>query len=84
MALEAMRDVLYQWLEKARAPASVKGVWEDLWDDAQDHPGKPLPCPACLLNTYAVSRIAPGANDEKFATGVCVGCETVFKWLDSD
>jgi hypothetical protein len=82
MSLEGMYAKLLQWLEKHEASEAVKGTWEELWNQAQDHPGKPLPCPTCILQLGAVSRLESVANDGELAVAYCPACKSTFKWPD--
>lgn len=84
MAMEAMRETLYARLQAEGARDSQKAVWAALWNEAQRHPGKPLPCPVCFTHMSQPNRVVALENIGPMARGRCEVCRNEFEWIDND
>ncbi|WP_146162945.1 hypothetical protein [Variovorax sp. WS11] len=79
MALEGMHDALLDYLKAQGAVQFTIESWENLWWQAQNFPGEPLPCPSCFLDGR-VQRLMPLKSAGEIGAVRCEACKTKFEF----
>ena len=81
MALEAMQEEMLQHLRDKGADAQWLDEYIEVWTDALDHLGAPLPCPSCFLDgEIGHLNLLPTENGVGRAR--CERCYTLFAFDD--
>ena len=81
MALEAMQEEMLQQLRNRGADARRLDEYIEVWTDALDHLGAPLPCPSCFAE-YGTGRLTRRPSQNRVGRARCQHCYTLFTFPD--